>query len=364
MRLLQNETRDAFAKFLLDVGNGRDGVTHYDIDIPEEMQSEHCKTGDINDLIDEVYPELEEEFKDENWPWFKERSILTPLNKEMDELNLTMMKWLEDAKCSTLRELKSVDKVTGAESTAQRLHLERDYPVEFLNALTPSGLPPHYLKLAPGVIIMLLRNLDVPQGDCNGTRYVIKKITPDLITAISVSGLVTSRTVYIPRLPITAETKNLPCIVRKQFPVRPAFAMTINKAQGQSLNAVGGYLPQPVFGHGQLYVFLSRATSVGKTFIAVPKGQTTMTNIVARAALSDQPERPAPPAPQQKQQQQQQPQAEQKAEQPVELDDVPAEYGDLDMYPQDDLTYEHPGLDEAEQDQIMAELAELYDFNE
>jgi hypothetical protein len=44
---------------------------------------------------------------------------------------------------------------------------------------------------------------------------------------------------------------------RVQFPIRLAFAMTINKSQGQTLDFVGLYLLS-VFSHGQLYVAMSR----------------------------------------------------------------------------------------------------------
>ena len=46
--------------------------------------------------------------------------------------------------------------------------------------------------------------------------------------------------------------------------------MTINKAQGQTLQKVGLYLREPVFSHGQLYVALSRATTAADVKVLIP----------------------------------------------------------------------------------------------
>ena len=58
----------------------------------------------------------------------------------------------------------------------------------------------------------------------------------------------------------------------RQFSLRPAFAVTINKAQRQTLEAVGVYLSDHVFSHGQLYVPLSRFTDPNNIRIAVHSG--------------------------------------------------------------------------------------------
>ena len=65
--------------------------------------------------------------------------------------------------------------------------------------------------------------------------------------------------VYIPRITLYSKDNDLPFkLCRRQFPVVPAFAMTINKSQGQTLNRTILCLYKPVFAHGQLYVALSR----------------------------------------------------------------------------------------------------------
>lgn len=46
--------------------------------------------------------------------------------------------------------------------------------------------------------------------------------------------------------------------VREQFPVQLAFAMSINKAQGQTLEKMGLVLETQAFSHGHIYTALSR----------------------------------------------------------------------------------------------------------
>ncbi|WP_070386734.1 hypothetical protein [Rhodococcus erythropolis] len=88
------------------------------------------------------------------------------------------------------------------------------------------------------------------------------------------SGPSAGQDVFIPRIKLAitnAKALQLGFIIRRtQFPLRLAFAMSVNKAQGQSLAHVGVDLTMPVFSHGQLYVAFSRATNVASMVALLP----------------------------------------------------------------------------------------------
>ena len=148
----------------------------------------------------------------------------------------------------------SADSVEDKNSVHQTL-----YPVEFLNTLTPSGTPPHKLILKDGVPIMLLRNLSSTEELYNSTRLIARGIQQYVIDAEILTGSYFGKRIFIPQIRIAPSDTELPFqLVHRQFPIRLAFAMTINKAQGQIIPYMGLDLRNPVFTHGQLYVALSK----------------------------------------------------------------------------------------------------------
>ena len=128
--------------------------------------------------------------------------------------------------------LKSMDSV----SEEDRIYYI--YSVEFLQQLNSSGLPPALLCLKVGCSVILLRNLDPGEGLCNGTRIVILNMRRKMLQCriISKNKRFTKKIVLISRIRLLPNTEILPMpLKRLQFPVKLAFAMTINKSQEQSV---------------------------------------------------------------------------------------------------------------------------------
>jgi hypothetical protein len=76
---------------------------------------------------------------------------------------------------------------------------------------------------------------------------------------------------------------------QRQYPIQLAFAMTINKSQGQSLKHIRIDLYLPVFAYGQLYIALSYTTSQLYIKMLLPESEENMetTNVIEKTMLID-----------------------------------------------------------------------------
>ncbi|XP_065650809.1 uncharacterized protein LOC136078928 [Hydra vulgaris] len=114
------------------------------------------------------------------------------------------------------------------------------FPVEFFNSLTPSGFSPHCLKLKISCVIMLLKNLDLKAGLCNGIRMKVCALQNNYTDSDVLTGVSSGKRVIVPRIQLAPSDSNLPFFLkRRQFHVRLAYSITINKSQGQTFDRVG-----------------------------------------------------------------------------------------------------------------------------
>lgn len=163
----------------------------------------------------------------------------------------------------------------------------QNYPLEFLNSITPTGMPPHKLNLKDGCTVMLLRNLNSKRGLCNGVRLIVLNIYNSVLHCKILTGSHSEQEVLIPKLKLAPSDANLPfTLQRTQFPIRLSYSMTINKSQGQTFDNVGIFLREPVFSHGQLYVAFSRARTINGVKVQVEKKNMCVTkNVVYKTIL-------------------------------------------------------------------------------
>ena len=211
------------------------------------VTSDVTKTVEYNRKMEEYNQVLKT-----NTDYYKDKAILCPKNVDVDRLNEEMLKTLPGEE----KIYHSADAVPiGDIDSEEGLYVT----TEFLNSINLSGLPPHLLTVKVGAVMMLLRNLNPKKGMCNGTRILITKTSTRLLHGIILTGDFNGSSCVIPRITLFPTNNPFPFkFGRRQFPIRHAYVMTINKSQGQTLTRAAMVLPEPCFAHGQLYVAFSR----------------------------------------------------------------------------------------------------------
>ena len=269
----ENASRQqSWADWLLSIGNGSQS-NPINLDVQD---IHHCD--DIDHLINCVYGDTAD---------YSKRAIVTGLRSDVEMINNKMLQRNE----SVVHDYMSIDTPQLEEDEQNATTL---LPEEFLNTLTPQGLPPHKLSLKVGCPILLLRNLNKSMGLANGTRLIVTELRPHTIKAeIVTQGAFYMTTVIIPRIDLVTDNKQLPFqFRRRQFPVQLAYSMTIHKSQGQSFERMGIYIDTPLFTHGQLYVALSRVGKAGGIFMhIVDKDQQKIKytdNVIYHSALQSE----------------------------------------------------------------------------
>jgi hypothetical protein len=263
MKLKRNmraeEDQQEYARWLLSLGNGelecepQQSVPN-SIEIPPQCQVVE------NNIVDAVFTDVSDP------KIISSTIILTPTNESSLHLNNLVIKKVPGLSKTYV----SADKAICDDETEAN-----NYPVEFLNSITPTGMPPHLLILKSGAIVILLRNLDIKKGLCNGTRLFIHRLHEHILDAEILTGACKGQRVLIPRIKLAPSDVNLPFTLQRiQFPLRLCYSMTINKSQGQTFDKLGIYLSAPVFSHGQLYVAFSRARSFRDIFVKIDQTAT------------------------------------------------------------------------------------------
>jgi ATP-dependent DNA helicase PIF1 len=131
------------------------------------------------------------------------------------------------------------------------------------------------LRLKKGAVVMCLANLDTDSGICNGSQGIVV----DFVGGTTVVPVVKFLNgITMPIQPKVYQHGDYPRLGIEQVPLRLAWAFTIHKSQGVTLDLAQMDLGSNVFEYGQSYVGLSRIRTLDGLYLSGFNPQKIKTN--------------------------------------------------------------------------------------
>jgi len=115
---------------------------------------------------------------------------------------------------------------------------------------------PEYVELCIGAQVVILANINQDAGIVNGTRGVIISLNKNRVTIKRVNGMIIDIEYH---KSVNIEDKDL---VVEYMPLKLAYALSIHRSQGMTLDAVEIDIGQKIFAAGQAYTAISRAKNL------------------------------------------------------------------------------------------------------
>ena len=208
-----------------------------------------------------------------NLPWKKELirpTLLFTRNADVGEINYSHF-----AKLTGEEKVYKVRTVHQSEAVPGTLDSYLKTSTQTVNNFTPQELQwaierldkdaPYEKELAlkVGAQVMLITNLNQETGLINGSRGLVKSFDAEGNPVV----LFASSNVMLPVKPHVWKVEGDVNIGREQMPLRLAYALTIHKAQGASLDSAFIDIGSSTFEYGQAYVALSRVRNLNSLFI-------------------------------------------------------------------------------------------------
>jgi len=226
----------------------------------DETRSDYyvrCREAKVNALRD-FYPQGFQSHK------MHRKTILAATNKQIDDWNSIVQRMnpnfsIEDTiNCLTYLSSDVLNAVDDPRDVISNM-----LSSEMLNTFNSEKAPPHILKLCVGDICYLMRTLGRKTKLATNQRVRILELRQFSIKVQTIEANNSPGEVHF--LPRIRFRFTLPYgqsyeITRTQFPLRLAYAVSINKSQGQQYEHILFDTTHQAFTHGHLYVALSRIT--------------------------------------------------------------------------------------------------------